>query len=313
MKILPTLTLIYLSLFYWTWCNAATHRVALTFDDLPSTGDPPPGMSSLDIARSILTTLKKGHVPPTYGFVNAGTLTDSPDEVAVLKAWRASGNLLGNHTFSHPDLDAITIADYEMDIAADEPVLEKFMGGKDRKDWHWFRYPFLSEGNTMEKRTAIRDYLAQRGYRVAEVTFDFGDYAWNDPYARCLAVHNRPAIAWLKATYLERAEASLEAGKQAARLAYGRDISHVMLLHIGGIETVMLPRLLELLRRKHFQIVTLKQAQSDPAYSIDPFGADSGPALADGMTLPQQMMVAHHLSGGLSSSNISPQLDALCR
>ena len=44
-------------------------------------------------------------------------------------------------------------------------------------DWHWFRYPYLHEGDTLEKRHAVIKYLQEYNYKVAEVTLDFEDYA----------------------------------------------------------------------------------------------------------------------------------------
>jgi len=40
---------------------------------------------------------------------------------------------------------------------------------------------------TRRKKTGIRAYLAQHGYKVAAVTMSFGDYQWNEPHARCKA------------------------------------------------------------------------------------------------------------------------------
>ena len=42
-----------------------------------------------------------------------------------------------------------------------------------------------------------------------------------------------------------------------------------MLLHVGGFQMVMLPRLMDLLRREGFTLVTLPEAQADPAYAAD--------------------------------------------
>jgi len=66
------------------------------------------------------------------------------------------------------------------------------------QDWHWFRFPCLHEGDTPEKRLAVTRFLADQGYRVAEVTMSFDDWAYNDPYARCLAKNDLAAIEWMK-------------------------------------------------------------------------------------------------------------------
>lgn len=79
-------------------------KLAFTFDDLPAHG-PPPGETRIEIAAKILKALHDAHVPPTYGFVNGGLMEKHPEDAAVLKEWRAAGNPLGNHTWSHMNLN----------------------------------------------------------------------------------------------------------------------------------------------------------------------------------------------------------------
>jgi peptidoglycan/xylan/chitin deacetylase (PgdA/CDA1 family) len=176
------------------------------------------------------------------------------------------------------------------------------------QDWHWFRFPYLYEGDTLARRNELRAYLRGRGYRVAEVTIDFQDYAWNDPYARCAARHDERGIATLKEMYLANASEAIRMGRQRARQVYGRDIAHVMLLHHGGIEAVMLPELIGLLRAKGFQLVTLEEAESDPAYAGEP-----GIALKLGGTLQEQMMEAKKIEDGPFRDTPLKALDRMCR
>ena len=132
------------------------------------------------------------HVPPTYGFVNAATLETNPQELAVLQAWRAAGNPLGNHTWSHMNLNQILSKTSRPTSPRDEPLLAQLMR---RKDWHWFRFPYLAEGDTPAKHDGVRAFLAQRGYKIAAVTMSFSDYLWNEPYARCMAKSDTAAVA----------------------------------------------------------------------------------------------------------------------
>jgi len=96
---------------------SVAQQVAFTFDDLPAHGDLPPGQTRLEVAESILRTLHDQHMPPVYGFVNAVKLEKSPDDIAVLKAWRVAGEPLGNHAYSHPSLNELTPEQFEADIA----------------------------------------------------------------------------------------------------------------------------------------------------------------------------------------------------
>lgn len=279
-------------------------RVALTFDDLPDHGPLPPGVTRADVATRILETLGAHHAPPIYGFINAKQLETRPEDAEVLRLWRAAGFPLGNHTFSHMDLHANTVEAFEADIAANEPTLRSLMGDR---DWHWFRYPYLREGDTAEKYRAVRALLVKHGYRVAQVTLSFDDYAYNEPYARCAARNDAAGLASLKKSYLDRAAASLARGQEEARTLFGRSISHVMLLHIGAFETVMLPRLLELLDEKGFALTTLEDALGDAAYTTIP----DRPANWSGTLLEQ--MRRPQPAGPQPAENPFAMLAALCR
>jgi (4-O-methyl)-D-glucuronate---lignin esterase len=282
-----------------------TPKVALTFDDLPVHGALPQGLSRSDVARSILAALAAHKAPATYGFVNAKALETAPETSEVLRLWRAAGHPLGNHTYSHMDLNTNAPEAFEADLVANEGALR---GQMTDEGWRWLRYPYLREGDTLEKRRAVRRFLDERKYRVAQVTLNFDDYAFNDPYARCLAKNDTTSIDWLKESYLRRATQSLDAGQETARRLYGRDIPHVMLLHIGGFETVMLAKLLELLDQRGFQLVTLDQAERDPAYADDP-----DRAFPSGATLLDQVSAVKGVPPARAADDSLSKLDALCR
>jgi peptidoglycan/xylan/chitin deacetylase (PgdA/CDA1 family) len=279
-------------------------RIALTVDDLPTHASLPPGVTRSDVARSIIAALQAHHAPPTCGFLNANGLAGGSDDAEVLRLWRAAGYPLGNHTFSHMDLDTNTVEAFEQDVVKDEPALREYMG---EQGWHWLRFPYLHEGDTPEKRRAVRRFLEEHGYRIAEVTANFDDWAFNDPYARCRAKNDAAGVDWMKERYLRRADESLTRSRETAERVYGRDIAHVMLLHLGAFEMEMLPRLLELLEQRGVRLVTLEEAESDAAYAIDPDVPVAG-------TLLGQMMAAKGLAPTASPADDTlTRLAGLCR
>jgi peptidoglycan/xylan/chitin deacetylase (PgdA/CDA1 family) len=242
-------------------------QVAFTFDDLPAHGPLPPGMARPAVVHSIVDTLKREKMPPIYGFVNGFRVAQYPYQIHILEAWRAAGNPLGNHTWSHPEFDKLTVAQYEANIARNEPLLRKLAPAS---EWHWFRFPYLEEGNTVERREELRAWLSQHGYRVAEVSMDFQDYNWNDSYARCAAKHDEPAVQSLHDSYLAAADESIRVYRGIAQTLYKRDVPYVLLLHVGAFDARMLPELIALFRARGFTFVTLEQAMADPIYSFDP-------------------------------------------
>jgi peptidoglycan/xylan/chitin deacetylase (PgdA/CDA1 family) len=242
-------------------------QIALTFDDLPAHGPLPPGMARPAVVKSILATLQRENMPPIYGFVNGFRVAQYPYQIHILEAWRAAGNPLGNHTWSHPEFDKLSVEQYEANILRNEPLLRKVSPGS---DWHWFRFPYLEEGNTVEKREQLRAWLGQRGYRIAEVSMDFQDYNRNEPYARCAAKHDEAAIKSLHDSYLDAADESIRVYRQIAQTLYQRDVPYVLLMHVGAFDAHMLPELIALFRSRGFSFVTLQQAMADPIYSVDP-------------------------------------------
>ena len=262
--------------------------IALTFDDLPAAGALPAGDTRTAIASHLAAELKAHHLDGTYGFVNASKLENDPDAQQALRLWIDEGMNIGSHTWSHISLTANTAEAFEKNIAQNEPALQEYARGR---DWHWFRYPFLWEGDTLEKRRAVRAYIHDHGYRIAQVSLDFEDYAWNDAYARCSAKHDEPSISWLRQSYLDTAVEYIRLGREEEQIAFGHEIPNVVLLHATAFTTLMLPQLLDLLHTQGFRFASLPDVEKDPAYSLDP---DAG--LKYGGTLPDQFMDSRHLT-----------------
>jgi peptidoglycan-N-acetylglucosamine deacetylase len=279
--------------------------VALTFDDLPGGGKLPVRMTRTEIASKLAAELKANHLEGTYGFVNAVKLENDPDAQKALKAWVDGGMNIGSHTWSHMPLTANTAEAFEHEIDLNEPTLKEFAG---TRDWHWFRYPFLWEGDTLEKRRAVRSYLKDHGYRVAQVSLDFEDYAWNDAYARCEAKQDATAIAWLKHSYLETATEYIRLGREEQLIAFGHEIPNVMLMHETAFTTLMLPELLELLRKEGFSFASLAEVEKDAAYALDPDAA-----LKYGGTLPDQFMDSRKLKYPPFKPKPFDKLKSLCQ
>ncbi len=279
-------------------------QIAFTFDDLPAHGPLPPGMARPDVVKSILATLKREKMPPVYGFINGFRVAQYPYQIHILQAWVAAGNPLGNHTWSHPELDKLSATAYEDNIARNEPLLRKV---DPSSDWHWFRYPFLEEGNTLEKREAVRGWLAEHDYRIAEVSMDFQDYLWSDVYARCVVKHDDAAIQSLHDSYLSSADESIRVYRELARKLYGHDVPYILLMHVGAFDARLLPELLALFRSRGFSFVTLQAAMSDPSYSFDPKVTEEG-----GTTFNEYVAAARTIEAP-SVTDREKELDAMCR
>ncbi len=110
---------------------------------------------------------------------------------------------------------------------------------------------------------------------------------------------------WMKQNYLDRASEDISLGQKMSEAVYGRYIKHVMLLHIGAFGAVMLPQLLDLLQQSGFKLITLEEAETDPAYAIVPQVASKG-----GGTMLQMMMEAKQLPQIEHTNDPLDKLDA---
>jgi peptidoglycan/xylan/chitin deacetylase (PgdA/CDA1 family) len=286
----------------------AAQKLAITMDDLPLNGTLPPGVTRAETTKNVLAILKKRHVPPVFGFINAKKLEGNADGAEALKLW-AAAEPVGNHTYSHMDLEQNSAEAFERDIEENEPALEllaRKLGPGD--DWHWLRYPYLHEGDTVEKRRAVRAYLKAHGYRIAQVTLDWEDYLWNTAYARCVEKGDAKSIEWLRSSYLNTASEFLDLGREQAKLIYGHEINYVLLMHLGAFSSTILPDALDLLKKKGFKLVPLEEAESDAAYEGDP---DVG--LHDAGTLLDQWMQVKQIKYPEHAEKPYKEIDGVCR
>ena len=243
-------------------------QLAVTVDDLPTHGALPPGASRLAIADQMIQALKRHAAPGVHGFTNGGQLPTDPELEGILRAWRRAGFVLGNHTYSHLDLTRASAADYVRDVERNEEFLARLFPAGTSK---YFRYPFLHEGDTRDKRKAVRQWLTARGYTIAQVTVSLeDDWTWNDVYARCVASNDQPAVARLKTLFLESAASRLAAFEELSRRLFGRSIRHILMVHMGAFDALMLDDLLAAYRAAGTRFIRLQEATQDPAYRVVP-------------------------------------------
>jgi peptidoglycan/xylan/chitin deacetylase (PgdA/CDA1 family) len=245
-----------------TTAQQSAPAIAITIDDLPVHAPYPRDESALTATKEILAALKAEKVE-AYGFVNAVWTEREPGSRQALEAWAAAGQPIGNHGFAHRHLSEMSAEEFEQELVKNEPTLEGVSGGR---DWKWFRYPFIDEGESAEKRAASRAILARHGYKIADVTMDFSDWAFTAPYARCRDAGDTAAVAKLEQFYMQAAKEGIAYYRARAQQDHKRDIPYVLLLHVSAFEGRMLPQLLKLYREHAFRFVTLAQAEADSAY-----------------------------------------------
>lgn len=255
--------------------------MAVTVDDLPAmiVGDAPYLANAQRVTKEILRTLKK-HRAPAVAFVNEGKLW-TPGErearIALLKQWVDAGMTLGNHTYSHPDLNRLTVEEFQKQITDGEVVTRRLM--KSRGAYQlYFRHPMTHTGDTREKKEAIEKSLAARGYKVAPHTIENSDFIFNIPYAYARRQNDAVLVKRLRDSYIDFTMAATEFAERFSPQIFGREIPQTLLIHANEINADCLDELLQRFEARGYRFVSLDEAMADPAYQTkDDYVGTTGP------------------------------------
>ena len=239
-------------LLYFGTVNAK--EIAITFDDSPrhATGL----LSGPERAKKLIEVLKYYKVPKVTFFANSGKL--DAEGIARMQAYNNAGHIIANHTHSHPDFNKLTLSEYSEDVLKADKQLRQFSQFK-----KYFRFPYLREGDTVEKRDGMRELLSQNGYTNAYITLNNYDWYIENIFQQALNEGKAIDFGLMKDFYVSVLMESIEYYDDMAIKALGRTPKHVLLLHEMDISALFIGELVAELRRKGWKIITLEDALSD--------------------------------------------------
>lgn len=274
--------------------SRAARRVALTFDDLPMTGNP---VCDSELARRVtraLTDTLEERSLPAAGLATPGQSCLTPElRAETYRRWREVGALIGNHTATHPDFNRTSIERYLSDIDRGQELIDAALGAPQEE--RWFRPPMLHSGDTAAKKRALADHLEARGYRVAPVTVDNQEWVYGAVYAEARQRGDRPLADRVVEGYMEHMEASMEFYEDLSEAVFDRQIPQVLLLHANLLNAEHLDRVVGMLEERGYSFVSLPEALADPAYQReDTYVGSQGLswlqrwAMAEGLEVPPE-------------------------
>ncbi|HKV64036.1 MAG TPA: polysaccharide deacetylase family protein [Candidatus Acidoferrum sp.] len=204
-----------------------------------------------------------------------GMRVDDADGAKLLSAWDQAGHLICNHSYSHKFYgEQTSYADFAVDFLKNEKMIAPY-----RNRAALFRYPFLKEGDTADKRDRFRALLKERGYRVGHVTIDASDWYVSQRYTDQLSKKPKTSIApyrdYLIAHLLDRAAFY----RQLALDVLGRDIRHTLLMHFNPLNALVLPEVMSAFETGGWQWIDASLAFEDPVFRSQPQTLPAGESL----------------------------------
>lgn len=241
-----------------------SNKIALTFDEIPYM-KPMGFWRPREISNRILRTLEEEEITAT-GFVVQEKVEDDTSTYVILEDWLSHGHTLGNQTWGDVDYNVIGFDDF-MEHAVDGQKYLKRLSRKFDFNYRFLRFPQLHEGNEPRKKKRLRKALDRANYRVAHVSVKTSGYAFNPACAEHAL--DTDTIDRLRGMYLDHVLRSLEYSERQSQKVFGRNISHIMQLHIGLATANFLPDLVEALRSRGYEFISLSEALADPAYRTE--------------------------------------------
>lgn len=241
-------------------CFADEREISITMDDLPlvaSRMDTPGNKQrSIDRFTQIVQTFQKYKVPAT-GFVIAGAIERG--QWAFLEQFHQAGFMLGNHTYSHYNLNQMSAEKYIADLDRADKILEPIMTQP-----KYFRYPYLAEGNGAKKQQ-VYDYLKEHNYTIAPVTIDSKDFEFNEMLYKVPYRSRVNYIQKLKPRYLDYIwKQTLKAEKRS-----GKNSKQILLIHANLLNSYVLGDILEMYQKNGYKFISLTDALKNPAPVIN--------------------------------------------
>jgi peptidoglycan/xylan/chitin deacetylase (PgdA/CDA1 family) len=244
-------------------------KVAVTVDDLPM--QPPLTESTVvgEVIGRLVSSLASIGVP-VVGFVNEGALyrqgVVDKSQVAHLEKWCDARMELGNHTCSHLDLHTTSVDRFKQDIIRGEVISKRLMESRGTS-LRFFRYPYLHTGLTAESKTAVEEFLRERGLLIAPVTIQSEEYMFAQTYDHAMLDGDSETMHRIASAYIPYMKTMFEYFETLSLKVFGREISQVLLLHASALNADYFSDLEKMMRDRGYSFVTLEEALDDEAYS----------------------------------------------
>lgn len=228
-------------------------ELALTFDDSPRFArgyfDGPTR------AKKLIENLSKHNVGPAVFFSVSGQIDEEGKK--RLQKYVEAGHIIANHTATHPNFNEASLSEYEDNFKKAHNELKGFDTFK-----RLFRFPYLREGNTKEKRDGMRSILDQMNYQNSYITLNNYDWYIESLFQRSFNSSNFD-FARMREFYVNVLIESIEYYDKMAITHLGRSPKHVLLLHEMDISALFIGDLIRALRKRGWKIISLEDAFTD--------------------------------------------------
>lgn len=247
-------------------------EISFTMDD-PNTKETPL-FSPTERNEKILAAFDQFHIQGAL-FV-CGMRVDNQNGKDLLSAWDRKGHIIANHSYSHLSLnsDNVTVEVYKSDFLKNEPLVTGYKNFR-----KLYRFPFLKEGDTTEKRDAMRSFLQEHRYKNGYVTIDASDWYVDERLINKLKIDPNADVKPYRDFYLNHMWKRATYYNDLAKKLTGREIKHTILIHHNLLNALFLGDLMKMFQDKGWKLISVNKAFTDSIYKSQPNVTPAGESL----------------------------------
>lgn len=236
--------------------HATDKRIAITIDDAP--------MGSSHLFTGAERTKKIIQHLDGYraGIFVIGENLSTKDGRNRLKLYDEAGHMIGNHTYSHYMCRKVSAEKFIKDIDKAHQLIRDYSNFK-----HIFRYPYLDECKTQDKKEKVSSYLKEKCYINGYVTIVTLDWHMNNLLQKGVRNGKKVDYSKLKKFYLDTMIEYVNVYYNVYFDKLGYSPPHSLLLHENDLNALYLGDLIDLLKNNGWKIIPPEDVYFDQ--SID--------------------------------------------
>ena len=258
MDLIYSRTLFVLSFIFWSFFGAYGQiQVAITIDDLPN------------IESGLLQKLDSLQIPVAI-FINEGIIyrgDHAQEKSELLEDWISRDYVLaGNHSYNHPRYSEVGADSFAVEVEKGE-ILTRALTEKYSKSLHFFRFPFNDLGKDSLQHIQSAKLLEARNYQNAPFTIESSDWMFNAIYKHYLEKGERSEAIKTGQLYVAKTLEYFDFFESMAMDQYGREVKQIYLCHDNQLNKDFLPELINKLKARNYNFISLEEAMEDPIYT----------------------------------------------
>ena len=234
--------------------HAFAGQIAITIDDAP--GPDSAYYNRNKRTKIIAEKLSESKVQAMFFAIGNNIDNNGMD---CLKKYANNGHLIANHSYSHMDLNSVENKEYSDDILKNQELIKNLSTFS-----RFFRYPLLHEGNTIQKRDYICDFIKKQSLRNGYVTVDNWDFFINKLLNDAKEKGKKINLENLKRLYIDHIWSAIMFYDKIAVEYLGHSPKHTLLLHDIDTTALFIDDLVKHIREKGWEIITPTEAYQDP-------------------------------------------------